>query len=88
MDFLVKTRGSLDFHSLELKINGEKVRCTDTKGYRLCARVIVEKTTIIPPWHEAIVPGQVTGKVKVTGLGIMEPAERGEIADTGMVMAR
>ena len=88
MDFLVPTRGCLDFNTMELKINGEKVRCTGNKGEQFCARVVVEKTTIVPPGHEAIVPGQLTGKVKVTGLCIMEHGQRGEIADKGMVMAR
>ena len=32
IDLLLPTQGTLDFQTLELKLNGKKIRCTDTKG--------------------------------------------------------
>ena len=88
MDFLLPTQGTLDFQTLELKLNGERIRCTDTQGSGLCARVVVSETTIVPAGHEVLVPGYVTGGKTSAGLGVIEPVERSEIADKGMVVAQ
>ena len=71
MDFLLPTCGALDFRTLELTVNGEKVKCDEGLGASLCARVVVGRTTRVPPGHEAIVPGHVIliGKVKMSGTG-------------------
>ena len=88
MDFLLATKGVLDFQTMELKVNGERIRCVDTEGNATCARVIVSETTRVPAGHEALVPGCVTGAKSYDGLAVIEPAEKSEIADKGMVVAR
>ena len=57
MDFFLEARGILDFHSLELNVNGEKIKCKDQAGSSFCYRVVVETTITVPAGHEVVVPG-------------------------------
>ena len=59
MDFLLPTCGELDFRNLELRLNGEKTKCTSSTGESFVGRVLVAETAEIQAGHEAIVPGKV-----------------------------
>ena len=90
MDFLLPTRGNLDFQSLELRLNGERVRCTSSAGEPFVGRVVVTETTEIASGHEALVPGSIvnTGEIPLRS-AIIEPVEGGgELAQRGLVLAR
>ena len=89
MDFFLPARGTLDFRSLELNVNGEKIKCTDEVGSVFCYRVVVEKTTSVPAGHEAIVPGYIKTDGNGVDLGLIEPVENaGELSQRGLVLAR
>ena len=85
MDFLLPSRGMLDFRTFELHLNGERIRCTDRIGSSFCYRVVVESTTTAG--HEAMVPGHIRTKSEdIAQLGIIEPVESGgELAKRGLV---
>ena len=88
MDFLLSTKGSLDFRSCELSLHGETIKCVDQRGSNLCARVIAGETTRLPAGHEALVPAVVRGEHLGSKFGLIEPSDRGEVAQKGMVVAR
>ena len=48
MTFLLPTCGILDFRSLELRLNGEQIKCTNSAGEPFIGRVLVAETTEIP----------------------------------------
>ena len=88
MDYLIPTGGTLDFRTLELSMNGVRVKCIDTRGGEFCARVVVHRTTTIPAGHEVIVPGRAVCRAPVKGYGILEPVDRSEVSCVGVVVAR
>ena len=57
-------------------------------GTPFCARIVIGQTARVPPGHEAILQGRVQSRKKVNGIGVIEPADRNEIADKGMLVAR
>ena len=59
MDFLMPTKGVLNFQTMEFVVGGERVRCTGAGGHAFCARVVIDRTTRIPPGHEALIPGHI-----------------------------
>ena len=90
MDFLLPTCGNLDFRSLELRLNGERLKCTSGAGEPFIGRVLVAETTEIPAGHEAVVPGEVATTCKTDEqTAIIEPVEGGgELAERGLLLAR
>ncbi|XP_022097592.1 uncharacterized protein LOC110983035, partial [Acanthaster planci] len=88
MDFLLSTKCSLDFWTCELTLSGEKMKCTDQRGGGLCAQVVVGETTRVPAGHEALVPALVMGEQLSSKFGLIEPSDRSEVADKGMIVAR
>ena len=57
MDFMLPQGASIDLQSLELRLNGEHIKCTGSTGEPFVGRVVVAETTVIPSGHEAVVPG-------------------------------
>mgnify|MGYP000034807019 CR=1 FL=1 len=90
MDFLLPTGGTLDFQSLELRLNGERMKCTSGAGEPFIGRVMVAETTEIPAGHEAVVPGTVPSITEALGQpALIEPVEGGgELAQRGLLLAR
>ena len=89
MDFLIPTGGVLDFKSLELVLHGEHIKCTSRLGTSLCARIVVARTTVIPPGHEAVIPGRMDKSFDSYHVGVIEPVEGGGVvADKGLIIAR
>ena len=90
MDFLVHTGGKLDFQLKELRLNGERIKCTTSAGEPFVGRVVVLETTVIPPGHEALVPGIIARRSEqLAGPAIIEPVEGGgDLAQKGLVLAR
>ena len=89
MDFLLPTRGKLDFGRRELVLNGEHVKCTSRSGAPLCARVVVSQTTVIPAGHETLVPGRMSTPLEAASAGIVEPVQGGgDLAKKGLILGR
>ena len=89
MDFFLEARGILDFHSLELNVNGEKIKCKDQAGSSFCYRVVVETTITVPAGHEVVVPGCIKTDDEEVAIGMIEPIENGgELTNRGLVLAR
>ena len=90
MDWLLATRGTLDFSKVELNINGERIKCTGSAGESFVCRVVVAKTTVIPAGHEITVAGTIVNQRKgSSGPAIVEPVEYGgRIGEKGLVLAR
>ena len=90
MDFLLPTGGYLDFQTQEWRVNGERIRCTSSAGEPFVGRVVVAESTVIPPGHEAVVPGTVARKQEeLAGPALIEPIEGGgDLAHKGLVLAR
>ena len=90
MDWLLQAHGSLDFRKLELCVNGERIKCTESAGEPFVGRVVVTETTKIPPGHETIVAGAIVGQCEgMTGPAIIEPIEcGGRLGERGLVMAK
>ena len=90
MDFLLPTRGILDFQKLALVINGEEIVCTSHIGNPFIARVEVAESRKVPAGHEAIIPGRITKRNQdMTGPALIEPIQGGgELASKGLVLGR
>ncbi len=89
MDFPLRSQGGLNLRTLELIMNGKRYQCSDHLGSAFCHRVVVEKTTTIPPGHEAIIPAYIKSNKTIVNLGIIEPVKGGgEVTSGGLVLAR
>ena len=90
MNWLVPTQGSLDFRKLELCVNGERIKCTGSRGEPFVGRVVVAETIEIPPGHEVIVAGSIAGQCEgLAGPLIVEPVESGgRLGEKGLIMAK
>ena len=90
MNFLLSTGASLDLQTLQLKMNGERIRCTNGAGEPFIGRVVVTETKVIPSGHEAVVPGVIRRLCEVVpGPVLVEPVEGGgELGQGGLILAR
>ena len=90
MDFLLPTGGNLDFKSMVLNLNGERLKCTNAYGISFVGRVVATTDVTVPPGHEAIICGRITNRQEeMPGSAIVEPMEGGgELASTGLVLGR
>ena len=80
---------SIDIRAMELNLKGEKkIKCSDGLGTSFCARVVLEEDTRVPAGHEMLVPGSVKTRENLTGIGLVEPAENGELSAKGLLIAR
>ncbi|KAL3876293.1 hypothetical protein ACJMK2_034158 [Sinanodonta woodiana] len=61
-DFLQRNQCVIDAGTNTFKLNGQPVKCAtvELKSIR-CCRVVVDKTSIIPPGVERIIPGEGAG---------------------------
>ena len=90
MDFLVPTGGNIGFQLREWRLNGERIKCLNGAGEPFIGRVVVSQTTVIPPGHEAVVPGKIARKgADLLGPALVEPVEGGgDLAKKGLMLAR
>ena len=91
MDFLLPTGGNLDFKSMVLNLNGDRLNCTNAYGISFVGRVVATKNVTVPPGHEAIICGRITNRQQeeMPGSAIVEPMDGGgELASTGLVLGR
>ena len=90
MDWLLATKRSLDFQGLELKVNGERIRCTGLTGSSFVGRVVVAEATVIPAGHEVVVVGTIVDKHEgLRGPVIIEPIDGGgRLGEQGLVLAK
>ncbi|XP_041480972.1 uncharacterized protein LOC121428436 [Lytechinus variegatus] len=88
LDFLIPNEATLDFKTKELRIKGARIKCTDGRGGAFCSRVVVGSNVSVPPGQEVVLPGHATGVPIGMGLGLIEPAEDGELLHKGIAVAR
>lgn len=88
LDILVPNGAILDFKAKELRIMGERIKCTDVRGGAFCSRVVVGKTVSVPPGQEVVLPGHATGAPIGTGFTLIEPPVNGELLNKGIAVAR
>ncbi|KAL3888532.1 hypothetical protein ACJMK2_000898 [Sinanodonta woodiana] len=69
--------GSLDAGTNTFKLNGQPVNCAtlELKSIR-CCRVVIDKTSIIPPGVERIIPGKVIDLEAAPSCAILVPTEK------------
>ena len=86
MDFLLATGGSIDFSSLQLKLQGEGIRCKHESTEMRCARLIATDSISIPAGHEIVVSTEF--KQNWPGdLGLVEPFEQCDFGSRGVLVA-
>ncbi|XP_030845229.1 uncharacterized protein LOC115925468 [Strongylocentrotus purpuratus] len=88
LDFMEPNGCIIDLKTKELRLKGERIKCTDARGVSFSSRVLIGATTRVQPGHEVIVPGYTTGLQDGTGLGLIEPAESSELLNKGIIVAR
>ena len=61
LDFMDPNEANIDLKTKELRLKGERIKCTDARGGPFCYRVLIGATTRVPPGHEVVIPGHTTG---------------------------
>ncbi|KAL3852721.1 hypothetical protein ACJMK2_016339 [Sinanodonta woodiana] len=76
-DFLQSNQCVKDAGTNTFKLNGQPVKCAtvELKSIR-CCRVVVDKTNIIPPGVERIIPGKVLDLEAFPSCAILVPTEK------------
>ncbi|XP_041467396.1 uncharacterized protein LOC121417729 [Lytechinus variegatus] len=89
LDFLVKINAVLDCQKMELRTNYGIVPCLDSNGESFCRRIVAGEDYSIPPGHEMVLAGRVTGRKVSLGDGLVEPpANPTELIKKGLIVAR
>ena len=50
MDFMLSTGSTLDCSTLQLNLQGDKVKCKSATGELFCAQIVVTETNVFAPW--------------------------------------
>ncbi len=89
MDWLLQSKGYIDFGRLELCVNGIRVKCTGSFGEHFAGQVVVAKTIEIQAGHETIATGAIVGGCEgFKGPLVMEPVDSaGRLGEKGLLMA-
>ncbi|XP_033119257.1 uncharacterized protein LOC117118703 [Anneissia japonica] len=87
MEFLLSLGAIVNLKCLELQIGRERIRCVRHDGSQF-SRVLIHETVELLPGHEHVVTGRVRCTKRPKGECMVEPIDRDELADNGLVFAR
>jgi len=87
INYLRKCGAKLDFSSMQLIINGERVDCRTRDNKPLCARLTTVEEIRIPAEHEMVIPVCLADNRKGRSVCLVEPTYKG-MEDDEFIVAR
>ena len=90
MDFLLRTRASLDMQGMKLTCGGRTVPLRDENSSPLVGQIHVERTAVVPAGGEIVLSGKVEGwgEKPWTEIAMVEPGRALKIHRKGIMVAR
>ena len=90
MDFLLRTRASLDMQGMKLTCGGRTVPLRDENSSPLVGQIHVERTAVVPAGGEIVPSGKVEGwgEKPWTEIAMVEPGRALKIHRKGIMVAR